>query len=410
MPDLNFDELRAAVEEETFLPEFVEIRRRARRHRRWRVLVNAARLIGVLIIATPAFAVGDVVFTHIYNPQATHREDGSAKTDSDLGTDGREPSPLTDIAAQTILAVDGIDANHIYALEDICFGKNCDLELTLVNPTAADPSSPAVGLLRTKPTDRLLDPRLVLESTSLALVSAVVNAGARISWPVSLDPGTGAVGTVLRPLQTVFQGPIQYMGNGIQNTAEQPAVNQPVLTSDQGGWWVCGISSDNDLAVSVSHNEGATWHTTSTGIPLDGVMPNGITGAALATSDGANVYVLVRSYNQTTLSRSTDGGLTWHSIAASMVWPDSTAYNLVVTKDGTLIASFTGPSTSYFVSKDGGATFGPMDTEPVGGGLIVYAGGEFMTLGTIPSISQDGVNWQAAYVPYITTQPLTPTN
>jgi hypothetical protein len=412
MPELNFDDLREAVENDTYLPEFEEVKRRARRHKRWRILINAARVLGVLIVAAPGFAIGDVVFTHIYNPakQATHTTRGG--DGGGTSVDGVTPT-LTPVT-RSVVAVDGTDLAHTYALDDVCAGRSCDLQLTQVNPSAVDALAERVGLLRTSPSDTITNPQIVVVNETTVIVSANVNSSPRQYLTLSVNPEPGRVLSTPRPVQTTAQGPIRVVNSDSGPALpidSQPPVSEPVLANDVGGWWVCGTTPAGELAVSVSHDDGRVWTTHRTGLLPDASTPGSTAGAALATADGTHVYLMMRSRGGIALIYSGDGGMTWDPIATSKTWPNATTYSLVITPDGSLLASFTAApktagtagSTTYLISKDQGATFLPPTGPLMASGPIVAVGNGFVSLGTSPAISPDGVNWQAAYVPYVTT-------
>jgi len=394
MPELNFDDLRKAVENDTSIPEFREVRRRARRHRRWRVLINAARILGILIIATPAIAIGDVVFTHLQGP-------GPDTTATGTAPNGTKGSPAPPVITATVVAADGIDPEHTYALIDVCAAKRCNLQLAQVNPPTAQAQVQRTGLLRNAASDRLIDPWVTVEDTSTVVVSGIVNSGVRQYQTVSVEPVGGAVPDMTRPVQTTVQGPICSIRNGSARILpNQPPLTSPVLASTTKGWWVVGTTPTGQLALSVSHDDGRTWSAKhGMGIVPDSSTPGGTLGAAFATADGHRIYALARSRDQMTLLVSTDAGVTWSPTATSQQWPAGSRYGLVVTPSGTLIAWFsTSSRTRTLSSTDGGQTFGPAT---VPNGPIIPTGHDLMVLGTNPSTSRDGSDWESAYVPFV---------
>jgi len=395
MPELNFDDLRQAVESDTYLPEFSEVRRRARRHRRWRRLLTVSRALGVLVLAAPVAAIGGIVFSHAYpaGPAADQADGGHRAT----GTTGRAVA----VARANVLAVDGIDPEHTYALVDVCVLKQCDLQLSQVNPTAAASVPQRTGLLRNSPTDTVTDPRITVENPTTVIISARIDDAPRQYLTLSVDPSAGTIHGV-RPVQTSLQGPVRVV-TGTNGTAmpltDQPPLTSPVLGSATKGWWVLGTTPAGQLAVSVSRDHGHTWSTEGLGVVPDASTPGGTRGASLATIDGRHVYVLVRTDGQMSLLGSNDGGATWGPLATSQAWPDADSYGLVATTSGGLIAWFTsGRNTTAFESTDGGGTFSAYSGVA---GPVVATGGQYVVLGLAPSTSTNGVDWASAYVPYV---------
>lgn len=402
MPDLNFSDLRQAVENDTNIPEFREVSRRARRHKRWRALWTTARVLGVLVIATPAFAIGDVVFSHIYRPQPTRTQ--AAGLD-DQRPNGTRVAAKTAVVTRTVLAADGIDAAHTYALVDVCQGAACNLQLSQVNPNANTAIAQRTGLLRTTATDSLDNPRIVVQNASTVIVSAGIGTGPRQYLTLAVDPAPGSFSNAARPVQTSVQGPIQVVkgreGSAV-TLANQPPVSAPVLCSESKGWWVVGTTSTGQLAVSVSHDAGRTWSVHGVGIVPDSSTPGGTLGAVLASRTASDIFLLVRSAGAMSLLASGDGGDTWSPTATSQVWPAANRYGLVATKSGALIAWFTSKrGTTSMISTDGGASFQPAEPATAPSAPIMAVGGGYLALGTSPSVSSDGVSWETAYVPYV---------
>jgi hypothetical protein len=399
MSDLNFSGLRQEIESETSIPEFREVRRRAARHKRWRILLNAARVVGVLVIATPALAVGDVVFTHIYSPQAPNSATGGvAPTIHEQKRTGGMSGSLT----RTVVAVDGIDARHTYALVDVCLHAGCNLQLSQVNPDASAAVTQQYGLLRSAPTDVVTDPTLVVENDTTVIVSGIVNAAPRQYQTVSAVAVFGAFAPPPRPIQAVVQGPIRVVSGarGSATTlANQPPVSTPTLESERDGWWVVGTLPAGALAVSVSQDTGRHWSTHGVDVVPDSSAPG---STSLVAQDAANAFLLIRSRGKVSLLHSGDGGVTWGTRATSESWPSGGRRGLIMTSGGALIAWFASAAhTTYLVSTDEGVSFRPLTGAAAPSGPIVSAGGGFVTLGASPMASPDGVTWQSAYVPYV---------
>jgi hypothetical protein len=400
MPELDFDALREAVENDTFIPEFVEIRRRARRHKRWRVLVNTARILGILTIAMPGLLIADVVFTHIYRPVDTNNI--AAGVSDGNGNGALSDGSTTATVTSAVVAVDGIDSAHTYALVDVCLNHSCNLQLSQVNPTPTAASPQSIGLIRTVPTQRLTGMRLILANESTAYVSAVPANSPRVQVPIAIQPAAGAITAVPRPVQISTLGTICAVTGGSgtpMSIPAQPSVSGPELVSTNHGWWVTGTAPDGYFGVSVSHDYGATWTTHSTGYRLAPSLTDNASNSAFATIDGTDMFVLLRTITGMKLLYSTDGGTSWHPINTTVSWPASTSFSLVATDRGVVIASFTyGSSTSYLTSIDYGATFKSTNDEPRNTGNVVRVGSELITLGTHSQISTDGLNWQSALI------------
>ncbi len=320
MPELNFDALREAVENDTFLPEFAEIRRRARRHKRWRILMNTARILGVLAVAAPGLAIVDVVFTHIYRPV----DSSGVAAGISVGDPNAAPmsSTLAGTVTQvtsTVVAVDSIDNAHTYALVDVCLGHSCNLQLSQVNPTATGAAPQSVGLIRATPIEQLASPRLVLVNTATANVSAIPAGSPRSQVSITIQPAPGQVAAAPRPVQISVLGAIRMVSGATgtpQNIPSQPTVSGPTLVSTIHGWWVTGSMPTGELGISVSHDNGATWTTHSTGIKPLQATADSATNSAFATIDGTDMFVLARTAGGMKMLYSTDAGTTWQPIAA----------------------------------------------------------------------------------------------
>ncbi|HEY2793997.1 MAG TPA: sialidase family protein [Micromonosporaceae bacterium] len=398
MPDLDFGDLRRAVEGETSIPEFREVRRRARRVKRWRSLAAAARVLGVLIVAAPALAVGDVVLTHVTDPTST-RPNHSHNGGGSVAAVGNQ-MPVT----RSVVAVDGIDAAHTYALVDVCRGQSCNLQLAQVDPSSPTATVQESNLLRSSPTDQLNDLSVVVENSRTVIISGAIGKGPLQQLSLTVTAAGGRISSAERPLQTNVQGPIDVVsGSSGSATAltNQPPVSQPVLVSTAHGWWVMGTMPDGDMAVSVSRDNGIKWTTHSVGVRTD--SSTGLNhGAALATSDGQYVLLLVRSGNSTRLLFSADGGTTW-DLRTTQSWPPTPDLGLTFLSGGSLVTWFaSGAGTTFLASNDLGVTFHKLAGAATPTGPVLSIGGQFVTLGLSPMTSHNGVAWQSAYVPYLT--------
>jgi hypothetical protein len=406
MPELDFDALREAVENDTFLPEFAEIRKRARRHKRWRVLVNTARILGVLTVAMPGLAIADVVFTHIYRPADTGSVAGGTSNGVTSPTGGGVAG--ISVVTSSVVAVDGIDAAHTYALVDVCLNHSCNLQLSQVNPTSTNPAPQSTGLIRSAPSEALTGARLVVTNTTMAYVSAIPANSPRVQVPITLRAAPGTIADAIRPVQVSMLGSIRAVSGatGVPATIpEQPGVSGPELVSTNHGWWVTGIAPDGNLGISVSHDSGQTWSTHSTGYKILPAGADSPSNSAFATIDGNDMFTLLRTPQGMKLLYSTDGGGAWHPITSDVSWPTSTSFSLVATDKGVVIASFTsGGTTTYLASSDYGATFRPMTQKLVNTGNVVRVGNELITLGTHSQISTDGINWQSALIETVAQQ------
>jgi hypothetical protein len=406
MPELNFDALREAVENDTFLPEFTEIRRRARRHKRWRRLVNTARILGVLVVATPGLAIVDVVFTHIYRPvDSTGVAAGPDAGDLDSAPITGSTVTSGNSVISSVVDVAGIDGAHAYALVDVCLVHACNLQLSQINPTSTSPTPQSVGLIRAAPTQTLANPRLVLVNASTASVSAIPAGDPRAQVSITITPAPGKIASTPRPVQISVLGAIGMVTGAAgvpQSIPSQPNVSGPELVSTLDGWWVTGTMPTGELGISVSHDDGATWTVHSTGVKPLPATAGGASNSAFATTDGTDMFVLARTAAGMKMLYSTDAGATWHPISADVLWPVSTSFSLVATANGEVIASFTsGSTTTYLSSSNYGGKFRTMAGAPVETGNVVRIGNELITLGTHSQISTDGINWQEALIPTV---------
>lgn len=401
MPDLDFSELRGYVEMNTYLPEFHEVQRRARRIKRRRRLATGVAMAGALgLIAPVAVASGEVI-AHTY-PAPGGSLIGISGGNTVVRIDTPKPAPP--VVTRNLVAADGVDLEHVFGLVDVCADAHCSLQVTEVDPGGVNGTTQRVGLFRTKSTDTVSDPRIVAIDDHTVTVSATVGSGSRQSETLTLTPiNTQSIGTtttpVTRPIQPVEQGDIRMVGDTgtVLALPHQPPVTSPSLACRVSGWWVSGIDpATGELAVSVSQDEGRTWSTHPVG-----ALPGNL-AAAIATVNGIDVYLLVSSGGQVQLRKSDDRGATWVPTATHQAWPADATYGMVARADGSLLVWITqGRITSYLRSTNRGASFVPDEGPPGPGGPIVVLRDGFLALGTSPALSHDGVTWSAAYVPWV---------
>ena len=408
MTEPDFEGLRHAVEAETYLPEFGEVRRRARRYRRRRMLLGIVRVLAVLALATPALVSGGILLNHLYAP-ADATTGGAAGTTGGGLAAGRDEPVTTGPKSRTIVAVGGIDINHTYALVDVCALGICDLELSAYAADTTGGAPQRTGLLRQEPSDPVTYERVsVINSTTVA-VSGVVDSQPRQSVTVDVAPGRLSLPTTTRAVQDQMEGPIGAI-SGDSPTEDpltaQPPLSSPVLARQENGWWVFGADSTGRVAVSVSRDDGGSWSTRSLPVAAGERPTDGPPLAALATINGHDVYVLVDAENTFALYASDDGGDTWTQDFLGQQWPTPGRiddYGLVSTASNRLIAWFTdrGGHTTYFGGEPGEVMLQPLTgTAAPPGPVVAIDGGGYVTLGTNPSVSLDAINWQRVYVPY----------
>ncbi len=403
---LDFAGLREEVEAATLLPEFELVTRRARYIRRRSRLAAVGSMLAILVILAPAGVAGAI------NRPTT----GPAGLGIGLGPDQPEetitatatistaPVPRTTIL---VAAVDGIDLAHTYALVDACLDNACDLQLVPLSRATQPVAGPIkVNLLRTKPTDTLLSITLRAQSERLMLVSARTQAGLAIFDQV--DVGASAIRATDRGLWPVQQQSGAAVGGynpktrAVSALPSQPPVGNATVVRgvDAGaGIWTFGTQPGTDsgsLVVSASHDDGHTWRTAATGLPVTA-------GPVLASRDGTDGYLMGRVDTSYRLTATHDGGRSWLATALTMPWPDDVApnapYGLAVLPDARVLAWLTtADGVSYLESTDRGATFHPLSSAPAVGVYPVADG--YVQLALVPKVSTDGATWQPAQLPY----------
>jgi hypothetical protein len=334
-----------------------------------------------------------------------------SEIDGSNTTPAPAPAPVkTGPTTRTVLAVDGLDLAHVWGLVDVCSDDLCNLQLSSVSSATETASTQRLGLLRTQPTDGLVDPRIVVVNSDTVVISGLVSSGSRQYQTIRLTntgTGTPAASATVRPIQTTVEGAIRVVHGSVADPVtlpHQPQVSLPVLQTDAAGWWVSGTSPSNgELAVSVSRDDGTSWSTHTLGLLPDSNDAGAtVSGPALATSNGVDVYVLVAASDRMVLIRSVNGGTTWSPVAAGQSWPSGSKYGMVAEHDGSLLVWFTnGGITTYMRSVDSGETFQPDTGPPAPGGAIVQVSDGYVSVGTQPALSHDGQTWVAAYVPYV---------
>lgn len=395
--DLNFPELREYVENNTYLPEFHEIERRARRRRGHRRMGTGAAVLGALALCAPVVIGGGTLAARLYSGAGTSVIGISG--DNHVVRIGTPATTAPPVVTRTLVAADGVDLEHVYGLVDVCADTHCSLQLSTIDPGGITGTTQRLGLFRTRPTDVITDARIVALNDHTVIVSATLGTGLRQSETIPLT-AAGTTPTVMaRPVQPTEQGDIRMAGTTgtVSSIPRQPSVTSPSLACSQAGWWVSGIDPvSGELAVSVSSDQGHTWTTHPVGILADS------RGTAVATTDGVNVYLLANNGGQLVLLRSTDGGGTWAPTATQQTWSPGTSYGMIARSDGSLLIWITRDQvTSYLRSTDGGASFVPDEGPPGPGGPIVTLRDGFLALGTSPALSHDGVTWASAYVPWV---------
>lgn len=407
MNKLDFPGLRNYVESQTYLPEFTEVERRARRHKRRRRATTVATTLGGLLIVLPAFVFGTALLAGPDSGPA-HAVIGLAGVGrpNDVGPGGGPAAGPIGVPTggpvpviRNLVAADGIDASHLFGLVDVCVGKNCNLQLVTITP---DSRVLRIGLLRSDPAQALLDPRLVVLDATTVVVSAGVGGAASVqSVTATVAPTASAPATTMdRPVQVSSQGPIMVVRarhHALSTILNQPSLSQPTLTAATHGWWVTGTDpTSGEAAVSVSRDEGRTWLTRSIGVLAD------VPTAALTTSDGTHVYLALRSAGQMLFVRSTDGGHTWATPVVMPGWPITEQFGLYVRHNGEVVVwLITNAGATYLSSNDGGTTFTPAIGPVVPSGGVVTLKDGYITLGQRPSISTNGVTWTTPYLPYL---------
>jgi hypothetical protein len=408
MIELDFTGLRSEVEAATMLPDFSYVARRARRARRRARLASLSAAIAVLALLAPAgfLTARERGVNHsgpISHPgQTTPVEVG-------LQTPPAAPTPTGTIQS-TIVAADGADLGHVYALVDVCVPDSCNLQLSAIQTSPQPGVGPdRIGLLRDKSSQWLTGFRLDALSDSSLVISAQPASGTRrytrVNTGTVVDATTNATARVGDRI-----GPIDGSGElwamdaksgQLSGLPHQPPVRQPVVApvAPGHGLWVVGTDpgSGGQVAVTTSRDAGRTWQTSVLGVPADAGRP------ILASYNGRVAYLLARTADrQFALLRTSDSGASWDRLSTTLPWPGAdpnTAYGLVVRPDGAVLAWLqTSPTVTYALSLDGGHTFG--NVAGPGGPVIAVSDG-YVSLGSPPKLSRDGSTWAQATLPFL---------
>jgi hypothetical protein len=404
--ELDFGGLRDDIAAATMLPEFDQVARRARRVRRRGRFAAVLAVLAVLAMLTP----GGVIAARERGGGTTLDPAGPELTSPlPIGPQSPVPAPSPTGSPQfTIVAADGADIGHVYALVDVCRGGSCNLQLSEIQ--AADQATGSgpdqVGLLRQRPTDFLSGFRVEALSDTALVVSAVPAGGARRYQRIDLgsvadDAGPGVAEPGDRMAVTDGTGKLRALdakSGQLRTVPNQPPIRELDVgsTTPGGTQWVTGTDpATGALSVSVSRNAGRDWTTAGLGVMVGGNVPT------LATYQGSIAYLLTRTVDRDfALFRTTDGGLSWQQLPAALPWPAGTdpgvGYGLVVRPDGSLLAWLaTSPALVYAQSTDAGHSF--VNVAGPGGPVIAVPDG-YASLSNPPRLSSDGSNWADATV------------
>ena len=397
-------EFRSDVEQHTVLPEFDDVVSRARHHRRRLRLRASVSTIAATVVLLPA-----VVFAGLFLAQGGSRPSvvqisiANGAYDNGSTTTVVTPAPRHQITAR-LIAAGGVDMAHAYGLLDACDATTCSLQL--ISLSTHPPLTKQTGLLRTDASQSLANPRLVALDDFDVAFSANVGAGigprsetynAGLIYP---EKGTPSQLGTIQPVQPSAFDAIGVVANGDGKVRKipQPVVTSPELQSTVNGWWVTGNDTQSgELCVSVSHDRGVSWQTTSVGVISDDHTPS------LATADGRTVYVLVHSSGQMLLIRSTNGGATWSSPRLENAWNASSRYGVITPPDGSVgvwLATNV-DSVSYRRSTNGGVSFASVDGSSAPNGPVVSLPGGYVTLGAKPALSADAHTWTTIVLPVV---------
>jgi murein DD-endopeptidase MepM/ murein hydrolase activator NlpD len=407
MAELDFGGLRAEIEAATMLPDFTHVARRARRARMRARLATLCAVLGVVGLIGP---VG--LFTAREHPvhQTGPITAPEKATPEPVGLQTPPAAPTPSTALQsTIVAADGTDLRHLYALVDVCAPDSCNLQLSMIQLTPQPGVGPdRIGLLRDKPTQWLTGFRVDALSANSLVVSAASANGTRrylrVNTGNSADATTNALARVGDKVAAIDgSGELWAMGatsSQLSSLAHQPPVQQPTVAPvpPARGVWVIGTDpASKRLAVAVSQDAGRGWHSAALDLPTDAGPP------VLASYNGRVAYVLARTADrQFALLRTTDSGVTWQRLSTTLPWPPAdtgTGYGLVVRPDGSLLAWLeTDPTVVYAQSTDGGHTFA--NVAGPGGPVIAVSDG-YVSLGAPPKVSVDGSTWASATLPIL---------
>jgi hypothetical protein len=402
MTEPDFAALRSGVEQHTRLPDFDEVAERGRRRLRRRRLATTLWSVAATIVCLPGLAyIGLVLASNSDRPgvmEIAIANGGNADATNTIVT---LPAPTGTVTA-SLVAADGVDLAHSYGLIDACRDGKCSLQLISLGNEV---STQRIGLLRRDPSDEVAGARVVaLDQTDVIVSAEVGNSIGPVAQTLNLGSifATKQATTSVEPIQTATPGKIQEVSGGdakIHSIPRQPKLSSTNLASDAHGWWVTGDDpGTGELAVSLSNDRGVTWRTTALG-----VVPETGEQAALATADGTNVYVLVRSGGQMLLIRSSDGGQTWAAPIPEASWTATGEFGLITPADGSVgVWLSAGTDTvSYQRSTDHGATFRPVVGSAAPTGRVVTVSGGYVTLGAHPTTSVDGRTWHRITIPVV---------
>jgi hypothetical protein len=401
MSEPDFAALRSGVEQQTRLPDFGDVAARGRRRLRRRRLATTLWSLGALIVCLPGLAyIGLVLTSNSGRPGVMQIAIANGGNDDPTNTTVTLPAPNGTVTAR-LVAAGGVDLAHAYGLIDACRGSSCSLQLISLSGVV---STKRIGLLRSNPSDTLADARVVaMDRTDVMISAEVGNSIGPVAQTLSLGSifATKQATTAVEPLQIAALGKIEEVNGGdgkVHPIPRQPKLSTINLASNNHGWWVTGEDpGTGELAVSLSHDQGATWHTAKLGVlPETGEQP------ALATADGTNVYVLVRSGGQMLLIRSSDGGQTWAAPIPEASWT-ATDFGLITPSDGSVGVWLSGgtDAVSYRRSIDHGATFTPVKGSAAPAGRVIAIAGGYVTLGAHPTTSVDGRTWHPITIPVV---------
>jgi hypothetical protein len=404
---LDFAGLRTEVEAATRLPEFDVVAKRARKIKRRSRLAVLGSVLGVLAIIGPA-GVASVLAQPAAGPAGPVVDVGPERPETT-----EEPMPISSVPpVTTVLAVDGVDLAHAYALVDMCRDTACDLQLVPVLASGSGHASPVrTGLLRRHPTDLLTNFALHAQNATELLVTARDSTGAQVfaqvdagtdatpSGTASPASGSGSRLWAVQPADGGYLWAFDLHSGKMVTLPSQPPVSDPVVcpgVDPARGIWVTGTASATGaLTVAVSSDGGRAWKSQDLGIrPVD--------APRLATYDGTHAYLLVRTAQGFVLAATADAGATWKVTGAELPWPQdtapNTAYGLAVRPDGTVLAWLaTTPAVSYLQSADRGLVFRALDNGP-GGALYELPDG-YVATGVEPKLSRDAATWTPAELP-----------